>query len=147
MEEEKKLEMLAEEYLDLWISHVSKQNLMPWDGENITSPELQGLYRQWEDFYHKLIDPSQFSPNQLSPDRIFGGLAPTASQEGKVKYDEEGRPQNQSSSSPVSHDVSSDELAELKARLGALAKQISELEAKNRDSGKNDAGDIRKTKR
>lgn len=131
LENENDIETLAEDYLNLWVSYVSKQNLMPWDVSKNSPPELEGLYRQWEAFYHKIIDPNQFS----------SGFVPTVPQKGATKYDEEDRSQNQPCSSPVSHDVSPDELAQLKDRLGLLAKQISELEATNRDSGKNDAGD------
>ncbi len=135
---EKDIEAVAEDYLDLWISHVSKQNLMPWviggdsgDLSSAAGPEIEGLYRQWEAYYHQILGRNDFSTFMI----------PTPPHESTREHDAEDRSQDLPSSASVSPDVSPDELAELKARLGALAKQISEIESNARDSGKNDAGD------
>jgi hypothetical protein len=124
LDQDENIKALAEGYLELWVKYVSEQSLMPWDIPDNESPELEGLYRQWEAFYHKALDCNQ----------AFGGFVPTAYQKGTARSDDdEDRSQSQPCSAPVSRDVSSDELAELQVRLGLLAQQISKLETNARD--------------
>ncbi|MFD2204448.1 hypothetical protein [Kiloniella antarctica] len=131
MNQDENIKALAEGYLELWVKYVSEQSLMPWDIPDNKSPELEGLYRQWEAFYHKTLDPNQ----------AFEGFVPTTHQKGTARSDDdEDQSQSQPCSAPVSRNVSSDELAELQVRLGLLAQQISELEINARDPGSDDAG-------
>ncbi|KKJ77852.1 hypothetical protein WH95_05350 [Kiloniella litopenaei] len=138
MDRENDIDQLADEYLDLWIAHLSGLRLTPWhlmaDLSTDLDPAIIDLYRQWEAFYHSLYHPD-----------ARGGENPFQSvlqyDFGQAKGTEPGGKQTQNKSGSVTnaHGVSDDDIAELKARLGDLARQIAELEAGSENSG-NDEG-------
>ncbi|KLN62392.1 hypothetical protein WH96_02485 [Kiloniella spongiae] len=138
MDREKDIDLLADEYLDLWITHLSSLQLTPWhlmaDLSVDIDPAIIDLYRQWEAFYHNTYRPDAPegpSPFQMMLNQGFG----------QEKGTETGGSQSQEKSDSVAnaHDVCPDDIAELKTRLGDLTRQIAKLEAGSKNSG-NDEG-------
>ncbi len=137
MDRENDIDQLADEYLDLWITHLSGVRLTPWhlmaDLSTDLDPAIIDLYRQWEAFYHNVYHPD-----------AKGGINAFQSilkqDFGQEKGTESGGKQSQNKSDSVAnaHDVSTDDITELKARLGDLAKRIAELEAGSENPGNNE---------
>ncbi|WP_162938157.1 hypothetical protein [Kiloniella sp. EL199] len=138
MDREKDIDLLADEYLDLWINHLSRLQLTPWHLVADLSADLDSaiidLYRQWEAFYHKV-----YHPDAKGEINLFQLMLKQDSEQAEGAESGGDQSQNKTDSVASAHDVSADDLAELKARLGDLAKQVAELEAGAKNSG-NDEG-------
>ncbi|WP_179187830.1 hypothetical protein [Kiloniella majae] len=138
MDREKDIDLLADEYLDLWITHLSRLQLTPWhlmeDLSADLDPSIIDLYRQWEAFYHNTYRPGATEGTNPFQMMLKQGL-------GQEKGTEAGGNQSQYKSDSVAnaHDVCPDDIAELKTRLRDLTRQIAEFEAGSKDSG-NDEG-------
>ncbi|WP_020590909.1 hypothetical protein [Kiloniella laminariae] len=128
MTDEKDVDAVAERFLDWWIDNLSVQSETYLETLSGNSPEFMGQYRQWHEFYHSLIknDPTE-NPVGFAcqyPDFPSSG----SFKEGIEKNEAGERAPEYADTSASAHDVSVDELAELKARLADLAEQIARLE-------------------
>lgn len=140
MDREKDIDQLADEYLDLWINHLSKLQLTPWhlmaDMSADLDPATIDLYRKWEAFYHSAYHPDSIGEVNplLSVLQKDMGHSERAGTGGKQS-------QEKSNSATNAHDVGVDDVAELKARLGVLARRIAELEASSGNTGDDEGQD------